>query len=51
MNGRVRVEIDGPVALVCLTRAEQHNGMDFRMLDAVRRAAAPPAEGPRGCAR
>lgn len=36
---RVRVEIDGPVALVCLTRAEQHNGMDFRMLDAVRRAA------------
>jgi enoyl-CoA hydratase/carnithine racemase len=40
MNGRVRVEIDGPVALVCLTRAEQHNGMDFRMLGAVRRAAS-----------
>lgn len=39
MNDRVRIDIDGPVALVCLTRAEQHNGMDFRMLDAVRRAA------------
>ncbi|MEQ1800646.1 MAG: crotonase/enoyl-CoA hydratase family protein [Gammaproteobacteria bacterium] len=39
MKERVRIDIDGPVALVCLTRAEQHNGMDFRMLDAVRRAA------------
>jgi len=39
MNSRVRVDIDGTVALVCLTRGEQHNGMDFRMLDAVRRAA------------
>lgn len=38
-SDRVRVDIDGPVALVCLTRPEQHNGMDFRMLDAVRRAA------------
>ncbi len=39
MNGRVRVELDGAVVRVCLTRGEQHNGMDFRMLDAVRRAA------------
>ena len=38
-DDRVRVDIDGPVALVSLTRAEQHNGMDFRMLDAVVRAA------------
>ncbi len=38
-NDRVRVDIDGPVALVCLTRGERHNGMDLRMLDAVRRAA------------
>jgi enoyl-CoA hydratase/carnithine racemase len=38
-NGRVRVDRDGPVALVCLARPEQHNGMDFRMLDAVRQAA------------
>ncbi|MBL8201981.1 MAG: crotonase/enoyl-CoA hydratase family protein [Chromatiales bacterium] len=39
MSDRVRVDREGPVALVCLTRAQQHNGMDFRMLDAVRRAA------------
>jgi enoyl-CoA hydratase/carnithine racemase len=39
MSSRVRVDIDGAVALVCLTRGEQHNGMDFAMLDAVRRAA------------
>ncbi len=39
MTDRVRVAIDGPVALVSLTRAEQHNGMDFRMLEAVVRAA------------
>lgn len=36
---RVRVDIDGSVALVSLTRAGQHNGMDLPMLDAVRRAA------------
>ncbi len=36
---RVRVEIDGSVALVRLTRGAQHNGMDLPMLDAVRRAA------------
>jgi len=39
MSDRVRVDWDGSVALVCLTRAERHNGMDFSMLDAVRRAA------------
>ena len=39
MKDRVRVDMDGPVALVGLNRAEQHNGMDLRMLDAVRRAA------------
>lgn len=39
MSDRVRVDRDGSVALVCLTRAERHNGMDFAMLDAVRRAA------------
>lgn len=40
MAGRVRVDIDGPLALVCLTRPGQHNGMDLPMLDAVRRAAS-----------
>jgi len=39
VSTRVRVELDGPVAHVCLARPEQHNGMDIRMLDAVRRAA------------
>ena len=39
VNSRVRVDMDGPVARVCLTRPDQHNGMDFAMLDAVRRAA------------
>jgi len=37
---RIDIDIDGSVALVCLNRPEQHNGMDFRMLDAVRRAAS-----------
>lgn len=31
--------MDGPVALVTLTRPDKHNGMDLRMLDEVRRAA------------
>jgi enoyl-CoA hydratase/carnithine racemase len=39
MNDRVRVDRDGPVARVILTRGERHNGMDLRMLDGVRRAA------------
>jgi enoyl-CoA hydratase/carnithine racemase len=39
MNDRVRVDCDGPVALVTLTRGDQHNGMDFPMLDGVRAAA------------
>lgn len=39
VNSRVRVDMDGLVARVCLTRPDQHNGMDFAMLDAVRRAA------------
>ena len=38
-DDRVRVDADGPVALVCLTRGDRHNGMDLRMLDGVRRAA------------
>jgi enoyl-CoA hydratase/carnithine racemase len=38
-SDRVRVDRDGDIALVCLARPAQHNGMDFRMLDAVRRAA------------
>jgi enoyl-CoA hydratase/carnithine racemase len=36
---RVRIERDGGVATVVLARPERHNGMDFGMLDAVRRAA------------
>lgn len=32
---RVRVTYEGELALVTLTRPEQHNGMDFAMLDAV----------------
>lgn len=39
VSNRVRVTLDGPVAMVSLTRPEQHNGMDLPMLDAVRRAA------------
>ncbi|MEO7387647.1 MAG: enoyl-CoA hydratase-related protein, partial [Gammaproteobacteria bacterium] len=39
MTGRIRIDVDGPVAQVCLTRPDQHNGMDFRMLDAVSAAA------------
>lgn len=38
-SDRVRIDIDGSVALVCLNRPAQHNGMDLPMLDAVRRAA------------
>ena len=39
MNDRVRVEICGHLGLVALTRPDQHNGMDFPMLDAVTAAA------------
>jgi len=39
MNERVRVDHDGPVARVTLTRGDRHNGMDLRMLDGVRRAS------------
>jgi enoyl-CoA hydratase/carnithine racemase len=39
MNDRVRVEVQGHLALVALTRPDRHNGMDFPMLDAVRAAA------------
>jgi enoyl-CoA hydratase/carnithine racemase len=35
MNDRVRLELDGPIAEVVLTRGEKHNGVDFPMLDAV----------------
>ncbi len=40
MNDRVRVEVQGSLATVTLTRADKHNGMDLAMLDAVRGAAA-----------
>jgi enoyl-CoA hydratase/carnithine racemase len=36
---RVRVTLDGVIARVTLARPDQHNGMDFAMLDAVRAAA------------
>lgn len=36
---RVRVETDGSVAFVTLTRGHKHNGMDMPMLNAVRSAA------------
>jgi enoyl-CoA hydratase/carnithine racemase len=39
MNNRVRVETRGSVAIVTLTRADKHNGMDLAMLGAVRDAA------------
>jgi enoyl-CoA hydratase/carnithine racemase len=35
MNARVRIRCEGPLGFLCLTRAEQHNGMDFAMLRAV----------------
>ncbi len=39
MNDRVRVAMWGAIAVVTLTRADKHNGMDFAMLAAVRLAA------------
>jgi enoyl-CoA hydratase/carnithine racemase len=39
MNDRVKVELQGTVARVTLTRADKHNGMDWPMLEAVRAAA------------
>lgn len=39
MNDRVRVDCDGPVARVTLSRGDRHNGMDIPMLEAVRAAA------------
>jgi len=39
VSDRVRVAVEGPVALVSLARPGQHNGMDLAMLDAVPRAA------------
>ncbi|MDH4021607.1 MAG: crotonase/enoyl-CoA hydratase family protein [Gammaproteobacteria bacterium] len=39
MNDRVRMERDGPVVQVTLTRGDRHNGMDLPMLDGVRAAA------------
>lgn len=39
MTNRVRVELRDAVALVTLTRADKHNGMDLAMLEAVRGAA------------
>jgi len=37
-SDRVRITVQGDVALVTLTRPEAHNGMDFAMLSAVLRA-------------
>lgn len=34
-EARVRVTVEGDVALVTLVRSDRHNGMDFAMLDAV----------------
>lgn len=34
-DDRVRVTVEGDVALVTLSRPDKHNGMDFEMLDAV----------------
>lgn len=39
MTGRVRIERDGGVARVTLTRPDKHNGVDMAMLAAVRAAA------------
>jgi enoyl-CoA hydratase/carnithine racemase len=35
MNDRVRIDVEGTLALVTLNRAEHHNGIDFEMLKAV----------------
>lgn len=40
MNERVRVQIQGTLATVTLTRADKHNGMDFKMIDGVLDAIA-----------
>ena len=37
---RVQLSIDGPIAMVTLTRGDKHNGIDFPMLRAVVGAAA-----------
>jgi enoyl-CoA hydratase/carnithine racemase len=62
MSDRVRLEIDNELALVTLTRAEKHNGIDFEMIDGVLgairtlkrarqvRAAIVSGEGPSFCA-
>jgi enoyl-CoA hydratase/carnithine racemase len=47
MSERVRVELQGGLATVTLTRADKHNGMDVPMLDAVRGAAARLRKDPR----
>lgn len=39
MSSRVRIEMQGSVAKVTLSRPDKHNAMDFAMLDAVRDAA------------
>jgi enoyl-CoA hydratase/carnithine racemase len=40
MNERVRIDVDGGIARVTLTRADKHNAVDFEMLDAVVAAQA-----------
>lgn len=46
MGERVRIGMDGDLALVTLARADRHNGMDLAMLDAVRAAARDVARRP-----
>ncbi|MFT3922861.1 MAG: crotonase/enoyl-CoA hydratase family protein [Myxococcales bacterium] len=62
MTSRVRLDVEGSLALVTLNRPEKHNGMDFEMLDAVvdvqrkiaqrreLRAVIVRGEGPSFCA-
>lgn len=62
MTSRVRLDVEGALALVTLNRPEKHNGMDFDMLDAVvrvqgdiakqreLRAVIVRGEGPSFCA-
>lgn len=38
MSDRVRIQVDGPLAYVTLTRPDKHNGMDLDMLHAVIKA-------------
>jgi enoyl-CoA hydratase/carnithine racemase len=45
-QARVRIEIDGPVALVTLARPDKHNALDLAMFEAIIGAAARLADEP-----